>query len=107
MRSPNFPFRRHALALAAGLSLLAFGTQAIADPPGRVARLGYLSGTVSFSPAGEDGWNQATVNRPLSPGDRLWAETGSRAEIQGGGAMVRLNAGNAGLCDCICRLGFV
>lgn len=95
MRSPNFPFRRHALALAAGLSLLAFGTQAIADPPGRVARLGYLSGTVSFSPAGEDGWNQATVNRPLSPGDRLWAETGSRAEIQVGGAMVRLNAGTA------------
>jgi hypothetical protein len=95
MRTPNFPFRRHALAWAAGLSLMAFGTPAIADPPGRVARLGYLSGTVSFSPAGEDSWNQATMNRPLSPGDRLWAETGSRAEIQVGGAMVRLNAGTA------------
>lgn len=95
MRTPNFPFRRHALALAAGLSLMAFGTHAIADPPGRVARLGYLSGTVSFSPAGEDSWSQATMNRPLSPGDRLWAETGSRAEIQVGGAMLRLNAGTA------------
>ncbi len=29
------------------------------DPPGRVARLGYVSGNVSFQPSGEDQWSQA------------------------------------------------
>jgi hypothetical protein len=54
-----------------------------------------LSGTVSFSPAGEDDWVQATVNRPLTTGDRLWADAGARTEIQIGGAMVRMNAGTS------------
>ncbi len=53
--------------------------------------LGYLSGAVSFSPAGEDDWVQATINRPLTTGDRLWADSGARTEIQIGGAMVRMN----------------
>jgi hypothetical protein len=50
---------------------------------------------VSFSPAGEDDWVQATLNRPLTTGDRLWADAGSRAEIQIGGAMIRMHAGTA------------
>lgn len=36
---------------------------------------------------------QATLNRPLTTGDRLWAEAGSLAEIEIGGAMIRMNAG--------------
>jgi hypothetical protein len=38
-----------------------------------VARLGYLSVAVSLSPAGENDWVQAAINRPLTTGDRLWA----------------------------------
>ena len=52
-----------------------------------------MTGAVSFSPAGENDWVQATINRPLTTGDRLWADAGARAEIQVGGAMIRMNAG--------------
>ena len=34
------------------------------DPPGRVARLGYMQGSVSFQPAGESEWVEAVANRP-------------------------------------------
>ena len=84
-------FRLHAVALFAGVALLAFSGWASADPPSRVARLGYMSGAVSFSPAGETEWDQATINRPLGSGDRLWTDQGARAEIQIGGASVRMN----------------
>lgn len=87
------PLRLRAFAFVAGVAILAFSGWASADPPSRVARLGYISGAVSFSPAGENDWLQATINRPLTTGDRLWADTGARAEIQVGGAMIRMNAG--------------
>ena len=86
---------RQTLALAAGLALVAFSGVTRADPPGRVARLGYVNGQVSFSPAGEDDWGQAAINRPLTTGDRLWADAGGRAELQVGGAMVRLSDSTA------------
>jgi len=41
------------------------------DPPGRVARLSYSHGEVSFQPAGTDEWVSAVVNRPLTTGDKL------------------------------------
>jgi hypothetical protein len=87
--------RLRALAFVVGVTVLAFSGWASADPPSRVARLGYMSGAVSFSPAGEDDWVQATINRPLTTGDRLWADAGARTEIQIGGAMVRMNAGTS------------
>ena len=62
------------------------------DPPGRAARLSYFTGTVSFQPGGVDDWVPATPNRPLTTGDRLWTETGARAELQTGSAALRLNA---------------
>ncbi len=80
-------------AIAIGLAALAVSGLASADPPSRVARLGYMTGEVSFSPAGENDWARAVMNRPLTPGDRLWADAGARAEIQLGGAMIRMNAG--------------
>ena len=80
-------------ALFAGLALLAFAGAVSADPPSRAARLGYVAGAVSFSPAGESDWVQATINRPLTTGDRLWADADARAEIQVGGAMIRMDAG--------------
>ncbi len=85
--------RLRAFAFIACLALLTFSGWANADPPARVARLGYLAGTVSFSPAGENDWLQAMINRPLANGDRLWTDAGARAEVQVGGAMVRMNAG--------------
>jgi uncharacterized protein DUF6600 len=61
------------------------------DPPTRVARLGYMEGSVSFLPAGETDWVQAVPNRPMTTGDKLWADKDSRAELQLGSAVIRLN----------------
>lgn len=69
-----------------------FAGQALADPPMRVARLGYFTGAVSFSPAGESDWVAGTLNRPLVTGDRLWADERGRVELQIGNAVVRLGA---------------
>src|SRR5215813_5720582 len=44
------------------------------DPPDRVARLGYVSGTVSFQPSGEDQWSQAVLNYPMTAGDRIYTD---------------------------------
>jgi hypothetical protein len=61
------------------------------DPPGRVARLDYIEGAVTFSPVGDNEWIDAQVNRPLVHGDRLWTDKGSRAEIQAGSSAVRMS----------------
>ena len=61
------------------------------DPPTRVARLGYMEGSVSFEPAGENEWVQAVPNRPMTTGDKLWADKDSRAELQLGSAVIRLS----------------
>src|ERR1700681_3054262 len=61
------------------------------DPPGRAARLSFLAVTVSFQPGGVEDWVPATLNRPLTTGDRLWTETGARAEMHIGTAAFRLN----------------
>src|ERR1700692_2024838 len=61
------------------------------DPPTRVARLGYMEGSVSFQPAGEQDWGQAVAHRPMTTGDKLWADKGSRAELQLGSAVIRLS----------------
>ncbi len=52
-----------------------------ADPPARIGRLSYFTGTVSFSPAGDDQWAQAVLNRPVVTGDRLWSDNGARVEL--------------------------
>jgi len=62
------------------------------DPPSRVARLGYMEGSVSFQPAGEPDWVQAVANRPMTTGDKLWSDKDSRAELQLGSAVIRLGA---------------
>src|SRR3984893_16255915 len=61
------------------------------DPPSRVARLGYMEGSVSFDPAGEQDWVEATPNRPMTSGDKIWADKGSRAELQLGSASIPLS----------------
>jgi len=61
-----------------------------ADPPGRVARLDFEEGSVSFQPGGEGDWVTAVSNRPLTTGDNLWADKDSRAELQVGSTALRM-----------------
>jgi hypothetical protein len=62
------------------------------DPPGRVARLDFSQGEVSFQPAGEGDWVTAVPNRPMVTGDNLWADVDSRAELHIGSTALRLGA---------------
>ena len=83
------------LAAAAVFALFAAPRAfAQADPPGRVARLNLAQGNVSFLPSGgsDDDWVQAVVNRPLTTGDRIWADAGSRAELHVGSTAIRLDS---------------
>ncbi len=86
--------RRHFTGLSLIACLLILAAQAAwadADPPSRVARINFLSGVVSFQPAGVSDWAAAVPNRPMTTGDRLWTDTGSRAELQLGFASLRLD----------------
>ena len=74
-----------ALAVAAG------GSMAQADPPGRVASLSHTEGAVVFAAAGETEWTDAVRNRPITRGDRLWTDRGSRAELHLGSAALQLD----------------
>ena len=77
-------------AMLLALGFYAASGPVLADPPSRAARLADVSGSVSFSPAGEGDWFPARVNRPITIGDRLWTDRGSRAEIQFGGSVIRM-----------------
>jgi uncharacterized protein DUF6600/FecR-like protein len=77
-----------------GAAAVFLGT-AQTDPPGRVARLNYSNGQVSFRPGDVDDWLPAEVNRPLTSGDHLWTDEGARAELHIGTAALRLNSRTA------------
>src|SRR6266446_1952902 len=93
--------RKHLLKLASllsvALAVALFAPQRAAaddddDPPSRVARISYTHGNVSFNPAGTDDWVSAVVNRPITTGDKLWTDNGSRAELHIGSAAIRLSS---------------
>lgn len=65
--------------------------QPVVDPPSRVARIGHVDGEATVAPAGTDEWAEAVLNRPLTSGDRVWVESGGRAELQIGSAAVYLD----------------
>ena len=65
------------------------------DPPGRVGRLNYIDGPVSFQPAGVNDWVDATINRPLIPGDNIWTGDRARTELHVGSTALRLGANTA------------
>jgi hypothetical protein len=94
--------------VCASLVFPAFGQQD-SDPPGRVARLSFASGTVSFQASGEDQWNQATLNYPLTTGDRIYTDQDGRAEMETGNIAVRMSANTdltvSNLNDQIVQLG--
>jgi hypothetical protein len=80
------------------------------DPPARVARISYLTGTVSFQPSGDTAWSLATANYPLTTGDRLYADRGARAELQAGRLTLRVGEGSdltvTSLSDDFTQVGF-
>ena len=82
--------------LSLALALACFIPQRAAadddDPPGRVARLGFVRGNVSFEPAGTEDWVSAVVNRPLTTGDKLWNDADSFSELHLGSASIRLSS---------------
>jgi len=94
----RFPFLLY-LAIAAAL-FLALPRMASAqdddnneqDPPGRVARLNFIQGAISFQPSGEQDWVQANPNRPLTTGDNLWADAESRGELHIGSTTIRISS---------------
>jgi hypothetical protein len=61
------------------------------SPPARVGRISYLSGEVSFLPAGQQQWSQATLNYVVTTGDRIYTDKRGRAEIEFGPYVIRLN----------------
>ena len=92
--------KKHALKLGSLISIflalaLFLPLRAAADdddPPGRVARLSYTHGSISFQPAGTDDWVTAVVNRPMTTGDKLWSDQGGRAELHIGSGSIRLGS---------------
>jgi hypothetical protein len=84
------------LFLAAMFAILPASAAAQDDPPGRVARLNYVQGSVSYQLAGNQDWVRADPNRPLTTGDNLWADQNSRGEVHVGSTAIRL-ADNTGI----------
>src|SRR5579872_1671355 len=76
---------------SAGTPLPSDGGQT-ADPSGRAARLGYMSGSVSVQPQGTGDWVQGSLNRPLTNADNVWADKDSRAELNLGTGVMRISS---------------
>jgi hypothetical protein len=75
------------------LAVAALGAKPAAaedDPPGRVGRLNYIQGSVSYQVSGDQDWVQADPNRPLTTGDNLWVDQDSRGEVHIGSTAIRM-----------------
>src|SRR3954469_7308993 len=95
-RSPSMvDFRRAVVIAVAGTLGYAGATLAqsglATDPPGRVGRLAFLQGTVSYHDAQRTDWSPALVNTPLTTGDAVWTEPKAHSEISIAGTRVRLD----------------
>src|SRR3984957_19064541 len=91
MRNKSF-FSPALILFAAFAFLFASSARADDDPPGRVARLNFIQGSISFQPGGETDWVQASPNRPLTTGDNLWADRDSRGELHIGSSSIRIGS---------------
>jgi len=87
-------FRRAAATFVTGIVGAAViwsgAAQAQSEPPGRVGRLAFTNGTVSFHDDQQSEWTPAIVNTPLSTGDSLWTEPNARSEISLAGTRIRM-----------------
>jgi hypothetical protein len=87
-------------ALVALLGTLVLASTSQAQPPDgddiqqTVLRVAYVSGTVSYSRGDDpDGWQPASLNFPMTLGDRLYTAKGSRLELQTEGGAIYLAPG--------------
>jgi hypothetical protein len=85
------PYLLSLIALVLFLALPGISAADDDDPPGRVARLNLIQGSVSFQPAGTQDWVEANPNRPLTTGDQLWADQDSRGELHIGSTAIRIS----------------
>jgi len=86
---------RHITGVTALIVASAALLTAQTDPPGRVGRLNYIDGLVSFQPAGVNDWVDASVNRPLIAGDNIWVGNRGRSELHVGSTALRLGPNTA------------
>lgn len=98
MNTPIFSAQRWAVLLALLTGMLFLAAPAQADPPGRIGRIALLSGTVNLNNPNSGESFAAPLNQPLTSGDTITTDSGSRTEIQIGSMTVRLDANS--------RLGF-
>lgn len=85
------PYGRLILVTLFTLLLSATALWADDDPPGRVARLQYISGSVSIQPQGTQDWVEGALNRPLTISDNIWTDKNARAELNVGTGILRMN----------------
>ena len=71
---------------------LLFSAVALADPPGRVGRIAYTHGTVSFRASYNDDPVAAELNWPVTSQNIVSTASGARTEIRIGSTAVRLDA---------------
>jgi uncharacterized protein DUF6600 len=80
------------IAIAALIIAATTAGRAAADPPERVARISFLSGTVSFRTAAATDWSPAALNYPITIGDHVWTDRAGRVELQMGATALDLDA---------------
>lgn len=74
------------------VSMLLVSALALADPPGRVGRIAYTHGTVSFRASYNDDPVAAELNWPVTSQNIVSTASGARTEIRIGSTAVRLDA---------------
>ncbi len=62
------------------------------DPPSRVARVSVTQGNVSLQPAGVEDFSPASLNYPLTTGDRIYSDNGALTELEAGQLAIRLGS---------------
>ena len=85
--SPFILSRRLLLGLFCGL----LASAALADPSARVGRIAYLEGDVDFRASEQADSAQASVNWPLTGGNRITTAPNARTEIRIGSSVIRLD----------------
>jgi hypothetical protein len=94
----HFPYPRCLVLLALLTCTISFTTPASAadGPAGRIGRIAWLSekGNVQIDNLASGESFSAPINQPLTSGDVLTTEAGTRAEIQIGSITVRLDGGS-------------
>ena len=77
------------VTLAAGM----VAAQAAGDPPGRVGRLAELDGSGWMQQGGQGEWAGLQRNQPVTTGDWISTDPGSRARVEIGSTVLRLDGG--------------